>query len=82
MVAIVRESGNQHAAWQRVAGVWAHYATCFANKIVDGAMQAGGCWVSVHIEDENLVGVQSGCPQKPPVIRESRVVRFVATAHR
>jgi hypothetical protein len=39
--------------------VGADYAACFAYKIVNGAMQAGCGRVSMHIEDENFVGIQS-----------------------
>ena len=59
-----------------------NYPTAAIHKITDGLVQLGFGRVRMHIENEDLAGIQPRSPQMPPIVGESRVMSFVAASDR
>ena len=80
MVLVVGEAAHHHAARDRIQRVRADDAPRILDETVDLFGQARLARVRVDIEDEDLAGVDPACPEMPPVVGQSGVVRLVSAA--
>lgn len=82
VVLIVRQARDHHAPGQGISGVWTDDAAALGDEIGDDLVQSGLGQVAVHVEDEDLVGIQPTGPEIVAVVGEAGVVGLVAVAYR
>jgi hypothetical protein len=82
MVLVVGQPGEHHASGQRVGRVRPDHAAGSLDEVGNRLRQLRLGRVAVHVEDEDLAGVEPAGPEKSAVVGESGVMRLVPAADR
>src|SRR5262245_10394407 len=82
VISSVGQASNQHTARKRIHGVGTHDPPGVFHESVESFKELRLGRIGGDIEDKNLTIVEPAHPQIAPVIGETAVVSFVATADR